>query len=293
MIVLAILIALVCAALMLPALYPLWRKNDGDLVEAADQARMLYRDQLHEIDTSDRFDAHEKQLAHTEVSRRLLRLEKHSSPMATESGAPLWLTWTILGTVPIASLFLYLMLGRPDLVGGMPKVTEHAFQTAPPPSQTERSDQKAPEDNSSPSLRDKAAQLQDRIESEPDNPYLWIRLAREQLAHGDANASSLSFMQAVATAREYQKPVQDVRLAALEGLALTVSQMDQEHLALLRNFIDETLSENPNSFLGLYVGGLAARMQGDKVREQELMNRLDQLVPADAPIREILNQELR
>jgi cytochrome c-type biogenesis protein CcmH len=116
-----VLIALLTAAAIFAVLLPLGRAPRAS--EPAAHARLVYRDQLDELErdkAEGRVSAAEAEAARAEIARRLIALEAEPEASVAESGSRATrraVSVAALAGIPILSLSLYLALGAPSLPG--------------------------------------------------------------------------------------------------------------------------------------------------------------------------------
>ena len=116
-----VLIALLTAAAIFAVLLPLGRAPRAS--EPAAHARLVYRDQLDELErdkAEGRVSAAEAEAARAEIARRLIALEAEPEASVAESGSRATrraVSVAALSGIPILSLSLYLALGAPSLPG--------------------------------------------------------------------------------------------------------------------------------------------------------------------------------
>ena len=137
-------------------------------------------------------------------------------------------------------------------------------------------------------INDMVARLAERLAAEPDDLEGWVRLAR---------------------AYQVQEKLEDARGAWAKAAALAPSRLDVQldyanAIIAGRDDVDRYLPPefvatvarartlDPKNPLGLYYGGLVARLAGDKSEAQRLWQQVLDQLPAESPQRAILQREL-
>lgn len=238
------LLTLVAAAFVI---YPLVRKERG--AETADPVHanvVLYREQQAELDrqlADGEIDPAQHGELLAEQQRLLLADETDASPQAVSSGRGAWLLLVGLLLLPLLSFGIYQMLGASDDVA-ITSLMEQRMQ----------GDLDAEGDQQ---LRQQLVKRIDRrLQSQPDNLYYLVSLARLQLEDND-------FLQASAT---YQKAVklspEDAELLAEYAQAVYFASGNRFDGAA-GEALDRALAADPNNLTALGMQGIRAFESGD------------------------------
>ncbi|MEZ5529976.1 MAG: c-type cytochrome biogenesis protein CcmI [Porticoccaceae bacterium] len=238
------LLTLVAAAFVI---YPLVRKERG--AETADPVHanvVLYREQQAELDrqlADGEIDTAQHGELLAEQQRLLLADETDASPQAVSSGRGAWLLLVGLLLLPLLSFGIYQMLGASDDVA-ITSLMEQRMQ----------GDLDAEGDQQ---LRQQLVKRIDRrLQSQPDNLYYLVSLARLQLEDND-------FLQASAT---YQKAVklspEDAELLAEYAQAVYFASGNRFDGAA-GEALDRALAADPNNLTALGMQGIRAFESGD------------------------------
>lgn len=143
-------------------LFPFLRRT-GTVAPRSEYDLTVYKDQLEEIERDlDRnvISAQEADTARTEISRRILGASAQMEVEQSRQGLQISSTvaWLTMALVPVMALFIYLVVGRPDLPD-MPLVARY---NAPPEQQE---------------MAVLIAQVEDRLRQNPEDGRGWEVLA--------------------------------------------------------------------------------------------------------------------
>lgn len=238
------LLTLVAAAFVI---YPLVRKErEAETADPVHANVVLYREQQAELDrqlADGEIDTAQHGELLAEQQRLLLADETDASPQAVSSGRGAWLLLVGLLLLPLLSFGIYQMLGASDDVA-ITSLMEQRMQ----------GDLDAEGDQQ---LRQQLVKRIDRrLQSQPDNLYYLVSLARLQLEDND-------FLQASAT---YQKAVklspEDAELLAEYAQAVYFASGNRFDGAA-GEALDRALAADPNNLTALGMQGIRAFESGD------------------------------
>jgi cytochrome c-type biogenesis protein CcmH len=231
----------------------------------------VYRDQLAEVER-DRargvIGAAEATAARLEIERRILRLADARDPPAAEMPRGRVVTAVVALAVPLLATGLYLHLGSPAL----PDRPLAARATAP--------------DGQQPDIAAMLAQLERRLEAQPDDAEGWLMLGRSRGVLNDHVAAAAAYRRALALRPDDPE--------ALGGLGESLigaagGLVGSEPRALLER-LEALAPGDPRA--GYYLG-LAAAQAGDPKGAAERWRKLLAESPADAPWRESVVAAIR
>ncbi|WP_461482138.1 c-type cytochrome biogenesis protein CcmI [Porticoccus sp.] len=238
------LLALTAAAFVI---FPLLRKSS--VAEVADPVHanvLLYREQLSELDrqlADGEMDAAQYAELVAEQQRLLLADETTVAARAGATGRGAWLLLTGLLLVPLLSFSLYQMLGAGDDVA----IT----------SLMERRAQGDLDAEADAALRQQLQQrIARRLQSQPDNIYYQVTLARLQLEQGDFLQASATYQQAVALSPD------DAELLAEYAQAVYFAAGNR-FAGTAGDALDRALAADPNNLTALGLQGIRAFEGGD------------------------------
>jgi len=95
---------------------PLFWPSASVKADASHEKRAVYRQQFDELiqdKHNGMLDAQQYQLAKTELERRMLSELAESTSVAVKPKADRKLAWSLIVMVPVAAIYLYLVIGRP------------------------------------------------------------------------------------------------------------------------------------------------------------------------------------
>jgi len=238
------LLALIAAMFII---FPLLKKSSSPEVgESAHANVVLYREQLVELDrqlTAGEIEAVQHAELVAEQQRLLLADEAGIGESPVASGRGAWLLLTGLLLLPLLSFSLYQMLGSSDDVS----ITSLMEQRA---------------EGNLDAEADKALrqQLQQRIarrlQSQPDNIYYLVTLARMQLEEGDFLQAGATYQQAVKLSPD------DAELLAEYAQAIYFASGNR-FVGAAGDALDQALAADPNNLTALGLQGIRAFEGGD------------------------------
>ncbi|MBK8160354.1 MAG: c-type cytochrome biogenesis protein CcmI [Rhodospirillaceae bacterium] len=137
-------------------------------------------------------------------------------------------------------------------------------------------------------VNDMVGRLADRLKDNPDDLDGWVRLARayQVLQRGDDARTAWGKAAALAPARL------DVQLDYADAIIAGRSDLDRYLPPEFVEAVGRVRTLDPRNPLGLYYGGLVARVAGNKVEARRLWTEVLEQLPADAPQRAELRKEL-
>jgi cytochrome c-type biogenesis protein CcmH len=239
----ALVIAVI--AMLLPAALRA-RVVDG----GRDSHRALHARRLAELtaDLDDQVvDAADRQSAEDEITRALL--EEADSPAAAGTGpAARWLTTVAIAlVVPAIALLTYARMGQPMLT-----------TTAAQAPAADAMDQQ--------SMETVLAQLEQRLEENPDSAEGWMLLGRSYMVMARYQKAVAAF----ARAHGILGDVPQVMLQYADALAMT---NDGRIGPQARDLVERTLALEPDNIAALWLAGLAAVETGQRELALERLNR--------------------
>ncbi|MGI9508167.1 MAG: c-type cytochrome biogenesis protein CcmI [Geminicoccaceae bacterium] len=262
---LVLFLLLSAVAIILLALPFLRRQGSADR-DAFDLA--VYQDQLDELDRDHErglIDAEATRAAKLEIERRILTLaptsaQTQSQPSAGGSGGS-WVTVGLVVVVPLASALLYVSLGTPDM-----QDLPLASRPAPQPS----SEQDA--------LLANIEQLEQHLETTPDNGGVWMVLGRNRLRAGLYPEAIEAFTKGIEFTED--DPTAPSELAE----AMVYAAGGQVTPGALQQF-RAVLETVPNEPRARYYLGLALAQEGEMDAAIDGWSQLLAVSPSDAPWR--------
>jgi cytochrome c-type biogenesis protein CcmH len=137
-------------------------------------------------------------------------------------------------------------------------------------------------------VNDMVARLAEKLAAEPDDLDGWIRLARsyQVLERSDDARAAWAKAAALAPARL------DIQLDYADSIIAGRSDLDRYLPPEFVEAVGRVRTLDPKNPLGLYYGGLVARVAGNKAEARRLWNEVLEQLPADAPQRDLLRKEL-
>jgi cytochrome c-type biogenesis protein CcmH len=137
-------------------------------------------------------------------------------------------------------------------------------------------------------INEMVAGLAEKLKSNPDDLDGWIRLARayQVLQRSDDARDAWARAAALAPARL------DVQLDYADAIIAGRSDLDRYLPPEFVEAVGRVRTLDPKNPLGLYYGGLVARLAGDKALARKLWNEVLDQLPPDAPQRAELKKEL-
>ncbi|MBT6405216.1 MAG: c-type cytochrome biogenesis protein CcmI [Rhodospirillaceae bacterium] len=259
-----IILAALTLALIAWIAWPLLRPGTGNMAGAEYDAAVYY-DQLQELErdrTRGLIDETQAEAARGEIERRLLAAGR----AAGLSGKPrhqrhLALAALLAILVPLASVPLYLDLGRPSLPN-----QPFALREAPPEAT----------DGVVAAARSRLQEAEARAEESPDDAQPWFDLGRLRLVAGDVDGAEI----ALARARELDPTRMEIASAHGESLARI---SDGLVTPAAREAFETALAGNSGDPRARYFLALADYQAGYEQDALEAWSSLAGDAPADAP----------
>lgn len=185
MIIFWIVMAMLLAGALLFLLPPLWRPRESSAVAVGGVNAAVYRDQLREAErelaadliTPERFEQ-----LREEIQRRVLEDAGAAAAPAAGSAPSRRMAVAMALLIPVASVVVYLALGRPDAAD--PAVVRAATE---PGGDHQVSGQQ---------IEGMVAALAERLKAEPDNAEGWVMLGRSYTALGRYRDASTALRKA-------------------------------------------------------------------------------------------------
>ncbi len=215
-----------------------------------DSHRALHARRLAELtaDLDDEvIDAADRQSAEDEITRALL--EEADTPAAAGTGpVARWLTTAAVALViPGVALLTYTRLGQPQL-------SETPVQAPAPDATTPQS------------MEAVLAQLEQRLQQNPDSAEGWMLLGRSYMVLARYTDAVAAFERAYALLGD----VPQVMLQYADALAMTNNGRIGPQA---RELVERTIALEPDNIAGLWLGGLAAVETGQRELALERLNR--------------------
>jgi len=137
-------------------------------------------------------------------------------------------------------------------------------------------------------INDMVGRLAEKLKANPDDLDGWVRLARayQVLERSDDARDAWAKAAALAPARL------DVQLDYADAIIAGRSDLDRYLPPEFVEAVGRVRTLDPKNPLGLYYGGLVARVAGNKDEARKLWNEVLDQLPADAPQRAELKKEL-
>ncbi|MEZ5933706.1 MAG: c-type cytochrome biogenesis protein CcmI [Alphaproteobacteria bacterium] len=247
--------------------YPFLRRRGAPTREAFDLA--VYRDQLTELERDHErglIDAEATRAAKLEIERRILAIAgnetpSQSQPTAGGSGGS-WVAAGLVVVVPLAAGLLYVELGQPKL-----RDLPLASRPAPEQQLDERD-----------TLLANIRQLEQHLETTPDNAGVWSVLGRTRLRAGLYQEAVEAFRKRVELSKDDPSARAELAEAMVyaAGGQVTPASLEQFRAAL------ETVPNEPRA---RYYLGLALAQEGEVDAAIEGWSQLLEVSPSDAPWR--------
>ncbi len=244
--------------------FPFLRHRSTPKREAFDLA--VYRDQLSELERDlERgvIDAEAARAARLEIERRILAVAGQASslPGAEHRLSPLWVAG-LVALVPLAAGLLYVEQGQPAL-----RDLPLAARPAPEQQLTERD-----------SLLANIEQLEQHLETTPDNGDVWAVLGRTRLRAGLYQEAVEAFQKSADLSEDNPTVRSELAEAMVYAAGGQVTPASLEHFK-------EALETAPNEPRARYYLGLALAQEGEADAAIEGWTQLLEVSPSDAPWR--------
>jgi cytochrome c-type biogenesis protein CcmH len=130
--------------------------------------------------------------------------------------------------------------------------------------------------------------LATRLEAQPDDLDGWVRLARAYQVLARAEDARAAWARAAALAPERL----DIQLDYADAIIAGRNDLDRYLPPEFVETVARARTLDPRNPLGLYYGGLVARVAGNQAEAQRLWQQVLDRLPVDSPQREMLQREL-
>ncbi len=245
--------------------FPFLRRGIARNREGFDLA--VYRDQLAELERDlERgvIDAEAARAARLEIERRILAIAGEASPMPNAQSQPSARWWAagLVALVPLAAGFLYIERGQPTL-----RDLPLAARPAPEQQLTERD-----------SLLANIEQLEQHLESTPDNGDVWAILGRTRLRAGLYQEAVEAFQKSSDLSDDNPTLRSELAEAMVYAAGGQVTPVSLEHFKA-------ALETAPNEPRARYYLGLALAQEGEADAAIAGWTQLLEVSPSDAPWR--------
>lgn len=137
-------------------------------------------------------------------------------------------------------------------------------------------------------VNDMVGRLAEKLNAEPDDLDGWVRLARAYQVLGRTEDSRAAWANAAALA-----PARlDIQLDYADAIVAGRSDLDRYLPPEFVEAVGRVRTLDPKNPLGLYYGGLVARVAGNSAEARRLWSQVLDQLPADSPQRAELRKEL-
>lgn len=137
-------------------------------------------------------------------------------------------------------------------------------------------------------VNDMVGRLAEKLNAAPDDLDGWVRLARAYQVLGRTEDSRAAWAKAAALA-----PARlDIQLDYADAIVAGRSDLDRYLPPEFVEAVGRVRTLDPKNPLGLYYGGLVARVAGNSAEARRLWNQVLDQLPADSPQRAELRKEL-
>lgn len=267
--VLALIFALLAAATLAAVALPLLRPAHG-VADRGQFDRAVYRDQLKELERDlargviSPVEAHSARL---EIQRRLLAAEGRSARSWSDAAASPWLATGIIGFVLIAAGGLYTQLGSPSLPD-MPFASRHSGSAVV-------------QDSQHIDMKDAAAKLRAKLQTDPKNAEGWLLYARTESMLGNWDRARDAYNRAMALGENGP--------AALAGYGemLVLGQQGIVPVEAVKVF-NQVLTVDPKNDVARYYVALADAQAGEVKQAIAGWMSLAADIPNDSPMRDAI-----
>lgn len=222
----------------------------------------IYRDQLRELDAdvaAGTLNEAQYQNARNELEKRVLENSATGSEVVTAPSSGRWLAIAAVVAVPLLTVALYFVLGKPGAVdpqskevGVQPQITQAQIEAM-------------------------VAGLAKKLEAKPDDAEGWAMLGRSYATLRRFNESSAAYARAVALTPNNAQLLADYA----DVLAMTNGR---NLLGEPEKIIQQAVNADPNNVKALALAGTVAFQHKDYRNAIELWQRILKLVPADSPV---------
>lgn len=201
-----------------------------------------------------------------EAKRAAIAAPGPTAPAAAARGVR-FAAFVFAGLAPLASAWIYVSIGAPELVGGRPGAVGSGAGA-----------DMAPADRAA-MIAGMVEGLAARLAENPEDAEGWRMLARSQTVLGDNAKAAEAFRALLA---RVDGDGEDWRGFAGALIALGPGAGREAELGLA---MERLKAFNPNDPMALYFDGEKARAAGDMAAAAEIWRRLLETLPEDAPVR--------
>jgi len=196
-----------------------------------------------------------------------------SWPLISGDSKERFLGIALLLLMPLAGLILYQSIGNPAALN-LPAVTAQ-----------QSSNQQTPHSSQQPQMEDMVAQLQARMEENPDDPEGWLILGRSLKTMQRYDEAEVALSNAM-------RLLPDNPLVLVELAEARLFQSGRPEITVEnRQLIEAALTIDPQQQKALWLLGMAAAQQGNEAAAVELWKRLlAQLDPASGAAQSVTQQ---
>lgn len=221
----------------------------------------------------------EAEAAAAAIEAKRAALQEPTLPLDRASRPARFAAIAFLAFAPLAAFGIYMTVGAPKLV-------DSALRPAATSNVNPSAIAALPEDQRKAMIEGMVASLAARLEATPHDAEGWRMLARSQLVLNRSGDASVSYRRLFALENGTVEDWRNFATALLAGAPAGRFPSDDEFASAL----DEIEKRSPGDQMVLFYRGGLARENGDPVRAIALWSQLLAAMPADAPVRESLNQ---
>ncbi len=276
----AAVLSFAAGAAILWRLYPRGVADSAPVPEPAAFDLEVYRDQLRELDRDlarGTIQAAEADAARDEIRRRALAAESRQAAGSAGAAQSLSRSTVLLlaAAVPVLSLTLYAVLGRPELADRT-RLTVQEQPRGPTQEDMRAAEQMTPEQRQE-MIRGMVDRLAARLEENPGDLAGWLRLGRAQEVLGELDKSADAYGRAVALVPD------NVRVLTLYTMSvLRLHDADNPLDPQLLDLFKRLHALEPRHPISLYYLGRYAFERGREAEGKAYWRKLLPLV-ADRP----------
>jgi cytochrome c-type biogenesis protein CcmH len=221
----------------------------------------------------------EAEAAEAAIEAKRAALEEPPQPLDRISRPARFAALAFLALAPLVAFGIYMKVGAPNLVAPTPR--------SPGTSELDSGAIAAmPEDQRRAMIESMVSSLAARLEVTPDDADGWRMLARSQLVLSRSKESAASYRRLFALEAGTLEDWRNFATTLLTGAPSGRFPTDDEFASAL----DEMEKRSPGDPMVLFYRGGVARENGDPAGAAELWSQLLKTMPADAPVRETLEQ---
>jgi len=249
--IISALLILIAFAFLIP---PMLRKQESDSEARRQQNILIANEQLEELETryeNGEIDKNDYEQGREELEVTLYANVKDDDALAgTSSRKPVLSVLLVILIIPLISILFYLKIGNPLFTTALDS-REIAAEAMKKPDVPRKAD-------GTPDIDAMVAGLQKKMEQNPDNAKGWFMLGRSYMVlkrYPDA-------VSAYEKALKLMPESANIMLSLADAMAMTTNGNISGRPAAL---INKALSLEPNNLTALWLGGMAARQQGDHV----------------------------